>query len=115
MFQKFSVGENVYGIEGLGVGSIKIFRRKFFVSVPKYFVEKALCVLEIFAYRNIFCVRGDYHDFRKKICCLTEPKNFVGQIYCLTKFLVSKKFMDRSGMGTEGESITIFHQKIFVP
>ena len=34
-----------------------------------------------------------------KIFCLTGPKNFVRGPFCFTKFLVSKKFMERRGGG----------------
>ena len=35
--------------------------------------------------------------FCVEIFCLTGPKNFVRGPFCFTKFLVSKKFMDKRG------------------
>ena len=58
--------------------------------------------------------RGEYQDFPSNIFFLTVPKISVGEPFCFTKFLVSKKLMDkRGGDGEEGGSITIFCPKIF--
>ena len=47
-----------------------------------------------------------------KVCCVTVPKNFVGQRFCVfTNFVVSKNLMDKMG---EGRSITILPENIFV-
>ena len=44
-----------------------------------------------------------YHNFLSKICCLTVPKNFVGEPFC-----VSEKCCYRKMLGTrQGAGITI--------
>ena len=59
----------------------------FWLTVPKNFVEKPVCVSENFGYRKTLCLRAEYHDFFYKFCCLTVPKNFVGE-----PFFVSQNF-----------------------
>ena len=57
-----------------------IFRGKYFVSVPKNFVDEPFCVSENFWYRKMFRIRerGEAYRLFVKIC-LTVPKNFAGE------------------------------------
>ena len=48
-------------------------------TVPNHFVEESFCVSERFGYRKKICLRGEYHNFLVKRCCLKVPKNFVGE------------------------------------
>ena len=73
-FGKFPVANKFMDKKG---GSIKIFRRKFFVSVPKNFVGEPFRVSLISGIGKILCFRGLCHDFPSKIFCLTVPKHFV--------------------------------------
>ena len=53
-----------------------------------------------------------FYDFLLKICCLTVPKNFVGEPFC-----VSQSFWYRKKLWIRVEdrgSVTIFRQKFFV-
>ena len=56
-----------------------------------------------------------YHDLPLKNFCLTVPKNFVGEPFCVSQnFWFRKILWIRGGGGREGGSITIFCQKFFV-
>ena len=58
-----------------------------------------------------------YHDFLSKLFCLTVPKNFVGEPFCVSQsFLYRKKFMDKRGGGGGGGGGREYHNilsKIF--
>ena len=43
-----------------------------------------------------------------KIFCLTTRKNFVRGPFCFTKFLVSKKFLEKRGEGVPPFSVKSF-------
>ena len=107
------VSENFWYRKMLGLrkgAGIRIFRQNSFVSAPNHFVEEPFCVSESFTYRKILCLRGEYHDFLKKICCLTVPKNFVEEPFCF-----SEHFWYRKMLGLrEGAGITLFRQNSFV-
>ena len=53
--------------------------------------------------------RGGHHDFLSKICCLTVPKNFVGETCVSESFWYRKmlRIIERGG-------ITNFHRKFVV-
>ena len=76
--------------------------------MPKKFVVEPFSVSENFGYRKILWIGGggrEYHDFLSKICCLTVPKNFVGESFGVSgNFLVSKHFTDKRGVEREGVS-----------
>ena len=42
-------------------------------------------------YRKILCLSGEYHEFLKKICCLTVLINFVTEPFCLSQSLWYRK------------------------
>ena len=58
-------------------------------STEKIYWGKIRCIRK-FRVSNFFCMKRGYHDFLSKIFCLTVPKNFVGEPFC-----VSKKFWYR--------------------
>ena len=39
-----------------------------------------------FGYRKKLCLRGDYHNFLVKRCCLKVPKNFIGEPISVSLF-----------------------------
>ena len=94
-----------------GGGSIKIFRREFFVSQcqktswgnPSVFQK--ISGME----KNMDKKRGVYDDFPSKIFSLTVPKNFVGEPFGVSENLGYRKILwiRRGG----GGSVTIFHRK----
>ena len=49
-----------------------------------------------------------HHDFPSKICCLTVPKNFVGETFC-----VSEKFWYRKMLGIREGGYHDFPSKLF--
>ena len=58
--------------------------------------------------------RGEYQDFPSNIFFLTVPKISVGEPFCFTKFLVSKKLMDKRGGMERREGVSRFSvQKFF--
>ena len=68
-----------FGEEG---GSIKIFRRKFFVSQCRKFSQGNPLVFTNFGNRKILWLRGLFHDLLMIFLCLTVPKNFAGEPFC---------------------------------
>ena len=81
----------------------------FCLTVPKNFVEEPFCVSENFWYRKMLVIR-EGRVFRQN-CFVSVPKKIRrGTLLCFTKFLVSKKVMDKGG---GGGSITIFCQFFF--
>ena len=89
-----------------GGGSIKIFRRNFFVSLPKVSIGDSFSVSLISAIELVWKKGGEYQHFPSKFFCLTVPEDFVGggwgveyqhfpsKLFCLTvpKFSVGKPF-----------------------
>ena len=71
--------------------NITIFRRKFFVSVPKNFVGEQFGISEKFSYRKTSCVRGRYH-FSPLFQGLL-PEKFVGEPLCVTESLGHRKLL----------------------
>ena len=74
-----------------------------------------LCFRKFLVPKNVKDKRGGgYHDFLSRLFCLTVPKNFVGEPFCVSKnFWCRKKLWIRRWEEEEG-SITIFCRKIFV-
>ena len=82
-FRKILVAKKFMDKKGGRGGSIKIFRRNFFVSqCRKNFVGEPFSVSLISGIGKILCFRGLCHDFPSKIFCLTVPKHFVGEPFC---------------------------------
>ena len=89
---------------------ITIFRWELFVSQCR--TQETFCaVSENFRKRKSLWIRGgEYKDFPSKIFCLTVPKHFVEEPFC-----VSENFWYRKMLGIrEGAGITIFRQNGFV-
>ena len=83
---------------GCGVGVSRSSVENFLPHSAEIFCRGTLQCFINFGYRKTLCLWGEYHDFLLKICCLTVPKIFVGEPFCVSqKFLVSKKFMDKRG------------------
>ena len=73
----------------------------------------------MFHYFQVFkkiCLGEEFHDLIKKICCLTVPRIFVGESFCVSKNFGYRKFsrIRGGGGGGGGRSVTIFCQKFFV-
>ena len=68
-----------------------------------------LCFRKLRVSKSFMPTKGTSR-FSMKICCLTKPRNFVGEpfCFCFTKFPVSKKFMDKRGGGVSRFSVEIF-------
>ena len=89
-------------ISGIRVGGgYHVFSSKLLdLAIPNLLVEELFCVSETLGYRIFLCLRAENNDFPKKLFCVLVPKNFVEQSFSVfTKFLVSKKFMDKIGGG----------------
>ena len=78
-FRNFPVAKKF--MDKWGGGSIRIFRRKFFVSVPKNSVGEPFSMPLISGIENFYASEG-CHEFLSKIFCLTVPKNFVWEPFC---------------------------------
>ena len=99
---KVSVGESVAvaiisGIEkvwirgGGGGGSIKIFRRNFFVSQCRKISWASFQCLRNFGVSKNFMHNRGYHKFPFKLFCLTVPKNFVKEHFSVSLIWGLKK------------------------
>ena len=97
------MGVSPYSVENFLSHSAEIFRR-----------ESLLCFRSFRASEHFMRKRGLSRFPKKNLLSHSTEKNHRANLLCLTIFLVSKKFMDKNGRGTEGGSITIFGQKIFV-
>ena len=89
--------------------SIKIFRRKIIVSLPKNFVGEPFSVSLISGIEIIYASEGYVTIFLPKFF-VSQHRNISQKnlsVLCFRKFLVAKKFMDKS----EGE-ISRFPSKI---
>ena len=92
-----------FGVEG--GGGITIFRRRFCLTVPKFFIGEHFGVSEKFFYRKFSCIGGG----RASRFCgnfsshRTETKSFVKEPFCFPEiFWYRKKIMEKRGL------ITIF-------
>ena len=86
-------------------GVSRLFVQNFCLTVPKNFVGEQFSVSENFDYRKSFLHEKGISRFCVENFCLKVPKNFVSCAFCFTKFLVSKKFMDRRGGGVSRVSV----------
>ena len=68
-------------------------------STGTYLRGTLWCVTN-FGHRKILCLRGLCHDFRSNCFCLTVPKNFVGEPFCVSQnFWYRKILWIREGEG----------------
>ena len=82
-------------------GGITTLHRKFVVSIPKNFVGET-CVSEKFWYRKFLWMRmgaRECHDFQMEFFCLTEPKNFVEEPFCVAENFEYRKMSRRERGG----------------
>ena len=99
------VGEPFDVSENLGyrkilciIGGVTFFRRKFLVSqCQKTSWGTLLCFKDFLVWKKMD-ERGGYHDFRAKCFCLTVPKKFVGEPFCVSKEFWYRNFSSR-GVG----------------
>ena len=83
----------------MGGGSIKIFRRKFFVSqCQKFRRGEYFTVAIIWGIEKVW-IRGGggYQDFPSKLFCLTVPKSFVGEPFSVSLISGTEKVWIREG------------------
>ena len=84
-----------------GVGSIKIFYRKFSFSQCRKFSQvnpSVLCFRKISVLKKFMDKRGvEYQDFPSKTFCLTVPKNFVGKPFSVSLFSGAEEVWIREG------------------
>ena len=80
-----------------GGGIVKIFRRKFFVSVPKKFVGEPFSVSLISAIEKFYASEGYVFFWSHR----TETFRR-GTLLCCFRVPVAKKFMDKTGGGGGG-------------
>ena len=89
------------------MGSIKIFRRIFCLTVPKISVGGILqCSLLSGTERN-WTREGGLSRFSVEIFCLTVPKIFRGTFYCCISFGY-RKCLDKGGGGVSRFSVEVF-------
>ena len=94
--EKFCYREMLGLREGVSRFSVERFLSH---SAQKLSAGTLWCFIN-FGYRQDLFLCGEYLDFLQKIWCLTVPKKLRrGTLPCFTKFLVSKKFMDKWGRG----------------
>ena len=72
----------------------------------------------MFHYFQVFkkiCLGEEFHDLIKKICCLTVPRIFVGESFCVSKNFGYRKFSRIRGGGGGGEGgVSRFSVKSFL-
>ncbi len=99
LFPKISGSEKVRD----KTGSIKIFRRKFFVSQcrnPSQVNSSVLCSRKNPVAKRFMDKGGEYEDFPSEILSLTVAKIFIGESFTLGVFLgTGKVWITRGGVG----------------
>ena len=97
-----------------GVGSIKIFCRKFAFSQCRKISQvnpSVLCFRKISVVKRFMVKRGvEYQVFPSKTFCLTVPRIFVGKPFSVSLISGAEKFWIRGG----GGSVKISSRKFFV-
>ena len=78
-------------------GSITIFLQNFCLTVPKIFVGEPFSVSLISVIENFYAYSGFFTIFYKNLLSHSTEKLRRVTLLCFTKFLVSKKIMDKSG------------------
>ena len=78
-------------------GNITISSKKLCLTVPKKILEGTVWCFSSFGFVEKLCLRGYVTIFCQKffVSKYRKPRN--GTFLCFTKFLVSKKFMDKRG------------------
>ena len=95
---------------GCGVGVSRSSVENFLPHSAENFCRGTLQCFINFGYRKTLCLWGEYHDFLLKICCLTVPKIFVGEPFC-----VSQNFWYRKNLWIRGEGgVSGFFVKSFL-
>ena len=90
-------------------GGIKIFRREFFVShCRKFPLGRILQCFLNFGYRKRSDKKGEYQDFSSKTICLTAPKNFVGEFFCVSLISGTEKVCEQEPEGVSRFSVESF-------
>ena len=92
-FRTFLLSESF--LDKMGGGCITIFPQKFLLHIPG---KKRTGIFECFTdfgYRKTFCIGGVSHDFLSKFYCLTLPKNFAREPFCVSNIFLYRKFMDK--------------------
>ena len=56
-----------------------------FVSQCRKFCGEPLNVLVSLRYPKFLCIMGEFEDFPSKIFSLAVPKNFVGELFCVSE------------------------------
>ena len=106
--KKLLISENF--MDKKGGGSAKNFREKLIVSVSKILVWEPLSLSVILGIEKTLCLRGLGQDFPSKLFCLTVPKNFVDEPFC-----VVEKCLYRKKLGMKEEAgIRVFRRIFFL-
>ena len=73
----------------------------FFPHSGENFAGKPFCSWEKISYQNISCIGGGrVSPFSVEIFCITVPKHFVGEPFCVSEsFLLGKKLRKRKWVG----------------
>ena len=94
-------------------GGIKIFRRSFCLTVPKYFIGEHFGVSEKFFYRKLSCIGGGggHHGFVEFFLShRTETKSFVKEHFCFPEiFWYRKNLWIRGGLSRFSFEIFMSH------
>ena len=77
-----------------GEGSIAIFVKSL-LSHSTDIIRRGtlLCFTKLLVSKSFFCIRGEYHDLQSKTCCLTLPKNLVGEAFYVLEKLWYRNFL----------------------
>ena len=115
MFHEISGIEKFYGKEGGGGGEREYqdFASVFSCLIAKKIRGEPFTVSLISGIEKCYACEGYVTYFFRNFLSRTIEKLRRGTLLCFTKFLVSKRFMEKRG-GEEGGSITIFRQFFLV-
>ena len=90
--------------------------KNFCRTVPENFVEEPFCVSESFGYRKIFMPKKGRSRFStENLLSHSTEKLRMGTLRCFTKFLISKKIMDKGGEGREYQDFPWIIFRLTVP
>ena len=111
-FRKIPIAKKFMDKKGGGRGSIKIFRRKFFVSQCRKYSQvnsSVLCFRKFPVAKKFMYKKGGVSRFSVEIFCLTAPKISVGESFTVALFSDSEKDYGEDG----GREYQDFTSKIF--
>ena len=94
-------------MDNRGEGSIKIFRRNFFVSQSQSFRRGILYCCSNVGYRKSLDKKGEYQGFPSGYFCPTVPKIFVGESFAVASISGIAKVWIR-GVGVSRFSVENF-------